>query len=161
METEKAWKQILCFWSPIVRYLGEMRWLLRSLGSNPEPKAPHHHPPLALLDSFELDGEHLWAATIQILIADQPGRGGETSSLLWQTSPHPLLLLAGYLQQVGWSRPNRQLWDKEFTAPLAQTLGSAAVKAHFPISSVVPLSIIGAPQYDKSKSCKLCHPQKQ
>ena len=101
-------------------------------------------PPLALLDSFELDGEHLWAATIQILIADQPGRGGETSNLLWQTLPPPLLLLAGYLQQVGWSRPNRQLWDKEFTASLAQTLGSAAVKTHFPISSVVPLYIIGA-----------------
>ena len=117
-------------------------------------------PPLALLDSFELNGEHLWAATIQILIADQPGRGGETSNLLWQTSP-PLLLLAGYLQQVGWSRPNRQLWDKEFTASLAQTLGSAAVKAHFPISSVVPLSIIGAHRYDISKSYKLCHPQKQ
>ena len=65
--------------------------------------------------------------TIQILIA------GETPTLLRQP-PLPLLL-GGVFTTGGVVPANRQLWDKEFTAPPpAQTLLSAGVKPHFPLS---------------------------
>ena len=54
-------------------------------------------------------------------------------TLPWRP-PQPSPLLAGYLQQVGWSRPTASCGIKSLQLPPAQTLLSAAVRAHFPLS---------------------------